>query len=330
LSLQNHAVVHTFYVAAYASAPWSPLGDRSLQTEFLRELRHHDAVRGLEHPYVGPPSADDVAWLAEQLRPDWELVLTSIPGVMQRLAQMPAFGLASADERGRSEALQFMEGMRGAVELLNAVLGRNAVTAVQIHSAPSMATPGVHGSGDAFARSVAELASWDWCGASLVVEHCDSFRDGVEPQKGFLSIDEELAAIERSGSPAVGMTLNWGRSAIEGHSIDRPAEHARAAGAMLRGLMFSGATASNSTRYGAWRDTHASLGPSAGARFVEPDSLLTGEAVQRFVDAADLGAVAYVGVKLQELDPAATIERRIGINLDAIAVIARCLARAAP
>ncbi|MCU1349821.1 MAG: hypothetical protein JWO56_2851 [Acidobacteria bacterium] len=318
-----------FFVAAYASAPFSPVGDRSLQTELLSELRRHDSVRGLEHPYVGPPSAEDVGWLAGQMRFDWELVLTSIPGVMQRLAQMPAFGLASVDEQWRSEALRFMEGMRDTIEVLNAALGRQAVVAVQIHSAPSMVAPGAHGSADAFARSLSELALWDWRGASLVVEHCDSFRDGVEPQKGFLSIDDELAALERSGSTALGMTLNWGRSGIEGHSVDRPAEHARAAGTRLRGLMFSGAVGNGASRYGAWRDTHAPLGPSAGARFVEPDSLLTEETVQRFVDAADLGAVSYVGVKLQEIDPLAGIERRIGINTDAIAVIARCLARAA-
>ena len=50
--------------------------------------------------------------------------------------------------------------------------------------------------------SLAELASWDWCGAVICVEHCDArVRDdalgGFAPPvvKGFLSLDEEIEAV---------------------------------------------------------------------------------------------------------------------------------------
>jgi hypothetical protein len=325
-----------FFVGAYTSAPSIHAWDPPREEEFFRQLRSQEVVRGLEHPYVDKLSAHDDGWFLHQLHPDWELVLTTIPGVMQRMKELPRFGLASTDETGRGEALRFMEGVRNAVEAVQSAFGRPAVVAVQLHSAPNLTSPGTGSSADALAASLAELLSWDWCGAALAVEHCDSFREGVAPQKALLTLDEELSAIRRLcvDESRLGVTLNWGRSAVEGHSSDRPVEHARrvrASGLPLLGLMFSGACAVNNA-YGSWKDTHAPLAPAAGAQYVEPGSLLTEEAIQQWVDAAEVdgpAAVRYLGVKLLEVDPAATIERRIGINLDAITVIRRCLARAA-
>lgn len=320
-----------FFVGAYASAP----PDRALEEQVFSELRRHEVVRGLEHPYIDKLSSHGDGWLLDQLHPDWELVLTTIPGVMQRLKGMPRFGLASTNETGRAEALRFIEGVRDAVESLAAAFRRPAVVAVQLHSAPTLTSPGTGSSADALSASLTELLSWDWCGAALAVEHCDSFREGVAPQKALLTLDEELSAIRRlrGDESRLGVTLNWGRSAVEGHSIERPVEHARrvrASGIPLMGLMFSGACAANDA-YGAWKDTHAPLAPADGAQYVVPDSLLTEEAIQQWVDAADVAGpspVRYLGVKLAEVDREATIERRIGINLDAITVIRRCLARA--
>ena len=47
-----------------------------------------------------------------------------------------------------------------------------------------------------FYESLCEICSWDWNGAKLVIEHCDSYTEmNKEPQKGFLQLADELKVI---------------------------------------------------------------------------------------------------------------------------------------
>lgn len=314
-----------FFVAAYTSAPSSHAWDPALEGRFYEELRGDERIRGLEQPVLPGLHAHDEEWLLGALAPDWELVLTTIPGVMQRLRTMPSFGLASVVESGRAAALRYMEEVRDTVERLARVLGRRAVLAVQVQSAPTAGANGA-GSAAAFADSLLELTSWDWLGAELVVEHCDSRRSG-SPQKGFLTLEEELEAMRATG---IGLTINWGRSAIDAHSASGAVTHveaARAAGVPVRGLMFSGVSATEG-RYGMWKDSHVPFAPAEGIEHFEETSLLTEEAVGNVVAAVDRAALSYVGVKLLEIDPQASVERRVGINRDAMRVVGRVASEA--
>ena len=75
----------------------------------------------------------------------------------------------------------------------------------------------------------------------VTVEHCDSVAGPAPQQKGYLTLDDELEALQKAGEQFA-LTVNWGRSAIEGRSAGTPVEHvarARAAG-RLGGVMFSG------------------------------------------------------------------------------------------
>ena len=81
--------------------------------------------------------------------------------------------------------------------------GKGSAIAVQLHSAPSLGTPaavaaGVTSSVHALSRSLQEVLTWDWRGAAVAIEHCDAAHsDGSPPAaKGFLSLDEELAALQ--------------------------------------------------------------------------------------------------------------------------------------
>jgi hypothetical protein len=265
-------------------------------------------VSGLELPFTGALHAQDPEWLLSNLRPAWSIVLTLIPGTMDRLGTDPTFGLASSVDSGRERAVQFVASAREAVKTLNARGGRARVVAVEIHSAPRPA-PGVEPSADAFRRSLDTLRSWDWEGAALSVEHCDAHVAGQKPAKGFLSLADEIAAIRRSrGATPVGLAVNWGRSAIEGRSADTPRQHveqARAAG-VLNGLMFSGATVGDAL-YADWADMHAPFARN------EQDKarLLTPARAAECRAAAKGAALAFAGFKIQTLPKDLSVPERV-------------------
>ena len=179
--------------------------------------------------------------------------------------------------------------LRSAVASLNDALGRAAVSAIEVHSAP---TPHDAASArSALARSLDTITGWDWDGAQILLEHVDAKVQGHAPSKGFLSLEDEIDVISE-GSLPVGVLINWGRSAIELRSAARVVDHvamARESG-VLRGLIFSGASAV-ATDYGeAWADQH--LPPSSHER----DSLLTAEMMDDALRVA--GPLDYTGVKM--------------------------------
>jgi hypothetical protein len=52
------------------------------------------------------------SWLARNVQPSWDLLMTCIPTVMGRLATDHSYGLASADGAARARALDDVEQAR--------------------------------------------------------------------------------------------------------------------------------------------------------------------------------------------------------------------------
>lgn len=297
-----------YIVGAYAASPCTDGWKPELESEFFSALHAAGFVAGLELPFTGVVHAHDPEWLFRALPADWSVVLTLIPGTMERLARDPEFGLASSVEDGRRRAMAFASSARDAVFLLNDRLGRRAVTAVEIHSAPRPAV-GVEPSAVAFHRSIDELRRWDWQGAVLSVEHCDAFVPGQPPAKGFLSLSAEITAIRASGGPTpIGVAINWGRSAIEARDPEMPALHleqARAAG-VLNGLIFSGATVGDSL-YGDWADKHAPFAVSER----DPHRLLTARRTRACLAVVKDAPLAFLGFKIQTLPKELAVADRV-------------------
>lgn len=274
------------YVASPAHAVWNP----AQEAELFEALAADSRVGALELPWLGRLHPHDDAWLCGHLPARFRAVLTDIPHVMGRLASDPGYGLASSDADGRARALDQAARLRDDVHRLNDTTGRAAVAFVELHSSPRQTA-----SVDAFVRSLEAVQAWDWDGALVVIEHCDAAVPEQAAQKGFLSLEDELQALH--GTP-FGMSLNWGRSAIELRDADRVVEHVarvQAAG-RLSGLIFSGASDRTGHLGAAWTDAHHPLRQDDRHPWGDPTSLLTEERMRAAVAAA--GPQAWLGVKL--------------------------------
>ncbi|OGR94446.1 MAG: hypothetical protein A2V88_11650 [Elusimicrobia bacterium RBG_16_66_12] len=301
------------FVSSYAAAspvePW----DRAAEADLFAGLSRLD-LAGLELPFTGRLHRHDDEWLIGQLRPEWRFVLTLLPGTMDRLQEDRDFGLASADKDGRARALDFAQTACRSIEGL-------PVAAVELHSAPRLGGTGAKSSLEAFADSLSQLRRMDWGGAELLVEHCDAAVPGQPAEKGFLSLEDECAAIKLSSGPTpMRVTINWARSAIEKRSADGPLDHIRRAkqAGLLGGLFFSGCTREHAD-YGAWKDSHAPFSASC------PSSLLTPEAAKASLQEA--GEVDYLGVKIQPLPVSLGAGERLAMiraALGAISASAAC------
>lgn len=301
-------------ISAYAASPAHTRWDPALEAELLPALCALPAVAGLEVPWLGALHPHDSAWFLRNLPSGAQLSLTALPWVMQRCATMPGYGLASRAPEGRAAALADMK-------LLNAdlhTIGQHSpaeVAFVALHSAPRGT-----GDRDALASSLDELSRWDWGAAHLIVEHCDAVREGQPYEKGFLSLRDEIDALERSSSSA-GLWMNWGRSAIEVRNADAVTEQiARAAGSgRLAGLTFSGAATADGPYGAAWTDTH----PPIAETDPSSRSLLDTAHVADAIAAA--GDVAWLGLKVSRrpadrnaTDVASTVARNLSIILGAL------------
>jgi hypothetical protein len=205
------------------------------------------------------------------------------------------------------------------VRAINERAGRAAVRAVELHSAPTG-----HGERAALARSLVELADLDWQDALLTVEHCDSASTTRAMQKGYLPLEDELAAAGGTDG-RFAVTINWGRSAIDGRSAATATQHiTRTADAgLLGGLMFSGVAADTGPYGDAWTDAHP---PPAGddGRFAglmtEPASLLTPAAIAAALRAAG-GQQQFTGLKIAAPPGARTPPARLAYIRDALRIL---------
>lgn len=248
-------------------------------------------ARGLYAELARPGAFDGLELPYRSALPDLSLldgvhfsrhVITAIPGTMQRLAHEPNFGLASPDERGRQSALDFTREIVSAARQLHAT-----VIAIEVHSAPTD-----HADAAAFAASLDTLMSERIEGdPEFLIEHCDAVGTPFAGEKRFLSLEDEVRVAKDTG---VGVTINWGRSALETRNASTPLAHVRLAAeaGVLRAFMASGAGA-GAPEYGAeWSDAHL---PHVDH---ESSSLLTDDALAQCIGAASSGLL-YAGVKIQ-------------------------------
>ncbi len=192
------------------------------------------------------------------------------------------------------------------------VARRSDILAVELQSAPRRT-----GSAAAFADSLAEIASWDWNGVGLVVEHCDAWTTAHDVAKGFLSQAAELDVIAalQGAETRVSGGVNWARSVIETRDVATGAAHVRAAAArgLLGAVMFS-SVADRETALGpAWADVHLAPTRTTGAA---AGSLLTPELILEALAAAG-PSDAIIGLKVNlgpgVLSPAQQVARLLEI-----------------
>ncbi|MFF0223332.1 DUF4862 family protein [Streptomyces sp. NPDC004629] len=296
-----------YILGAYAAEP-AVAGERQ---EFYRQLARMPDIGGLEVPFAAGPDGQGALRLPPRVPPHWRVVVTALPATVARASEDPTFGLASSDESGRAAAVAAHRQMRDAVRGLTQRRGPGTVPAVLVHSAPGA------GDVDAFARSLAEIASWDWSGARLLVEHCDARRPGHSPAKGYLPLTGELRAVEAAGDDGMGLVVNWGRSVLEERSAAGAVKHLRAAASAgrLAGLVFSGVSA-NETLYGEpWADAHLPVATPSGLT----DSLLTPARARAAMDEAS--AAWLYGAKFAVRPRTAAWEERVAVvraSLDAL------------
>uniref|UniRef100_A0AAU3H5J0 DUF4862 family protein n=1 Tax=Streptomyces sp. NBC_01401 TaxID=2903854 RepID=A0AAU3H5J0_9ACTN len=285
-------------VGAYAALP-SPRAD---QEHFYEGLAGRGIADGLEIPFLRDGLADDIPWLAARTRGRFtRSVITLIPGTMARVGASGTFGLASGDHDGRQAALAFLREARVAAEELNQLTGEQSVSAIHIHTAPSTTA-----AGEMFARSLDEIAAsapadgaWS---TRLVLEHCDAYAPDVPGEKRFLSLEDEIPLARDAG---IGITVNWGRSAIETQDRARPLAQIErlVSEGLLEGIMFSGAGPTPNRYGGPWADAHLPLTED------EPASLMDADEVRRCLRAAE-GAYSYAGAKIQ-VPGDATVDERL-------------------
>lgn len=305
-----------YVVGAYAAAPPHLASDPAAEDEWYAALGASPLVGGLELPFIGTLHPSGVGRLAELVEPGWRSVVTTIPGVGKRLAVDATYGLASRDPRGREAAVADVRVVFDEVRQLRSAVGPEAIQCVAIASAPGVARDGFASPGSGvgeLTESLAEVASWEWDGVALSLEHCDAPRGHGVPQKGYLSLDDELRAVAAAGRTAttIGHTVNWARSVIEVRDPMEAVTHLEAIleRGTLAGLMFSGVSPVQTGFGGPWVDAHLPVAsPAPGS---EPTSLLTpGEIAKALVAATN--SAGHLGVKVGPGRDAPNLLDRLG------------------
>lgn len=290
------------YAASAAHRRWDPVAEQALFERLATDSR----VAALELPWLGDLHPFDDAWLFRHFPSKFQAILTDIPFIMSQLSEDATFGLASPDPVGRARAVQSVGNLNSDVKRFNDRQGRAVVSVVEIHSAPRG-----RGSVGAFAASLEQLQRLEWDGAAIVVEHCDAWKPSQHPEKGFLTLEQELEALESAAVP-YGISINWGRSAIEFRDAGRVVEHLRTAKAAgrLAGFMASG-TSDQAGPFGyPWIDAHHPFQRSPLHPAGDPGSLLTEEHLVDALRAA--GSIDWLGVKVGwSAEISGTIEDRV-------------------
>jgi hypothetical protein len=281
-----------YVVGAYPASPAHKVWDPVQEDVLFQLLASDERISNVEIPWLGSIHPHDNSWLMSNFPINLGAVITSIPFVMSRVGKDGNYGLASSDEIGRSAAVDDLKEIRRAIDIFNNTAGKSIVSAVEIHSAPREV-----GDINALAKSLEEISSWDWGNTKLAIEHCDAWVDGQSPEKGFLRVEQEVAAIQLASVP-IGIFINWGRSAIELRDASRVTEHidsAKSSGHLM-GLIFSGAASVESDFGYPWIDAHLPFKKSESFEFGDPNSLLTTDLANKAIKAA--GAVQYLGIKM--------------------------------
>ncbi|MBU9731202.1 DUF4862 family protein [Klebsiella variicola] len=298
-----------YIIGAYPCAPSFHQKSEDEEKAFWRQLADTPDIRGLEQPCLEHlhPLGDE--WLLRHTPADWQIVVTAIMETMRRRGGNDGFGLASSDEEQRKACVAYYRHLYQKINTINAA-NAGKIVALELHAAPCASNPNVTQATDAFARSLKEVASWDWS-CDLVLEHCDAMT-GPAPRKGFLPLDNVL---ETLAGYEISVGINWARSAIEGQDTTLPLAHTRQASqaGKLGALMFSGTTQHG--EYGEWQDLHASFSPFCA------ESLMTHTHVRELLACTDSKPLQFLGIKLLEINPDADVNHRIAILRDGITAL---------
>jgi hypothetical protein len=329
-----------YYISAYASSPSPKLWNPLLEGVFFKSLAQNPNVIGIEHPFLLNTTRYPIPWLKEFISDDWSVIVTALPAFMDALKEDKSVGLASSFEAGRYKALKMMEQLALYVKLINHQLGRKVVAAIHIHSAPRNLDDLIIGNKAQLRKSLLELKSIDFDGCDINLEHCDAYIPGGSNQnKSFLNLDDEIEVLSEFKSH-YGLIINWGRSAIEGRSVDTPLKHIELAirHSLLRGVFFSGVS-DTSKEYGIWKDTHMpiELDPriiknnDGLAKLLKTTNLPSGcllnySELKRTLDLVynqtdNYNLLNYLGIKLSNLDLPVSLDQALVINLAAIIMI---------
>ncbi|ELN4238272.1 DUF4862 family protein [Klebsiella variicola] len=298
-----------YIIGAYPCAPSFHQKSEDEEIAFWRQLADTPDIRGLEQPCLEHlhPLGDE--WLLRHTPADWQIVVTAIMETMRRRGSNDGFGLASSDEEQRKACVAYYRHLYQKINTINAA-NAGKIVALELHAAPCASNPNVTQATDAFARSLKEVASWDWS-CDLVLEHCDAMT-GPAPRKGFLPLDNVL---ETLAGYEISVGINWARSAIEGQDTTLPLAHTRQASqaGKLGALMFSGTTQHG--EYGEWQDLHAPFSPFCA------ESLMTHTHVRELLACTDSKPLQFLGIKLLEINPDADVNHRIAILRDGITAL---------
>ena len=317
--------LHGYTVGAYTTSPNLFAWNEPSEIEYFSRLRALNGIRGLELPFWGESLHPfDDQWLLENLDPSWENVYTCLPGTMKRLADDPYFGLASTRRTSRKVAIDFYRTARSCINKLKSEFGETALHAIHITSSPRNIGAEKSASVASLSESLKELMDWDWGKTKILIEHCDAWTEqNSNPHKGFLSLDEEIEALEKaesSGAPHLGIVLNWARSVIETRDVAGICDHIHLAQQhdLLKGIMFSGTTDNDDNFYGKWSDLHMPPTNFQDSQYGEASSLLSFHEMRRSLKACDIEDLEYIGIKLLAMPDESSMEKRIGINREAL------------
>lgn len=312
----SHAYAPTgWIVGAYAAAPSRDHWDKDAELRFYSAVLTAPHVVGLELPWrFGSFHGHDEQWLFTMIPERSQLVVTTAPDTSARHRASNSFGLASADRDGRREAIEATRQLCSGLQRLRDSLPSSRIIGIELHSAPR-AVPGAS-SREALRASLEEIASWDWGDAQLLIEHCDAWVPSHKPAKGYLSLADEVAVIQglRSEGKPFGISLNWGRSAIEQRDADGGRAHAAfcASAGVLDGVVFSGAASAPTPLGGAWADVHAGFADDSEYA----SSVLHPQHVKETFESA--GSLRFQGVKVAAAKGVG-VEERVNVVEQAIA-----------
>ncbi|OGV48562.1 MAG: hypothetical protein A3F46_04130 [Legionellales bacterium RIFCSPHIGHO2_12_FULL_42_9] len=307
---------NTYYVATYATSPsfnqWNP----QIESQYFKQLAAQQEIIGIEHPFLLQSDKYNLEWLKDNLPSHWSIIVTALPVFMILSKDNPSLGLASSHEHERIMAVKIMEKIANYTKKLNHLFERRIVNAVHLHAFPRNDNTAVRGNKVALKQSLHDLKNIDFDGAALNIEHCDSYRSEHAPEKGFLSLEDEIEIIHATGG--YGIILNWGRSAIEHRSTMGPLSHINMAkqANLLKGFFFSGCTSSPQSDYGAWKDTHMPPKNFTNSPYLSADSLLGQDEIKNVFSL--LEKEHYLGVKVLDTSLNKTLDRSVGLNISTI------------
>ncbi|GAB2477024.1 DUF4862 family protein [Promicromonospora xylanilytica] len=311
-------------VSTYPAAPTEARQGSGSVDAYYRGLRSVEGIGSIELPVAADGSLVDEDAMLGRIDDSWGLVLTTVPGTRARLDRDPAFGLASTDASGRRDAIGFVHDVLATARRIDRALGRTAVRAVALVSAPTTAEDARAASGAALTDALTQVLQGDVDGRTLLVEHCDAVVPGQAPAKGYLSMADEvrcLAALREAGHENVGALVNWGRSALERRSVEGPVEHLRLAreAGVLSGLVLSGCAAVDGPFGPAWADAHTPPAPSRD-QSGEPTSLLDDTEIARSLAETTHGTThgtahgTMIGIKVAARPRALGVEGRVELQ----------------